>query len=53
MKLAKTNNLPLDQFINIADIDKVDLRNIIDKSIKNYTRDVRTRKFPAIKNVYK
>ena len=29
------------------------LRNIIDKSIKNYTRDVRTRKFPAIKNVYK
>ena len=29
------------------------LRKIIDKSIKNYTRDVRTRKFPAIKNVYK
>tara|TARA_B100000029_G_scaffold47104_1_gene43255 strand:+ start:3152 stop:3931 length:780 start_codon:yes stop_codon:yes gene_type:complete len=29
------------------------LRKIIDKSIMNYTKDVRARKFPAIKNVYK
>ena len=29
------------------------LREIIDKSIKNYTKDVKTRKFPSSKNVYK
>ena len=29
------------------------LKKIIDMSMKNYTKDVRTRKFPAIKNVYK
>jgi len=29
------------------------LREIIDKSIKNYTKDVKTRRFPSSKNVYK
>ena len=29
------------------------LRKIIDKSIKNYTKDVKTRRFPSSKNVYK
>ena len=29
------------------------LKAIIDKSIKNYTKDVKTRRFPSSKNVYK
>ena len=29
------------------------LREIVDKSIKNYTKDVKTRRFPSSKNVYK
>jgi len=29
------------------------LREIIDKSIKNYTKDVKTRRFPSSRNVYK
>ena len=29
------------------------LKEIIDKSIKNYTKDVKTRRFPSSKNVYK
>ena len=30
-----------------------DLRNIIDKSIKSYSKDVKFRMFPSVKNVYK
>ena len=29
------------------------LRNIIEKSIYNYTRDVKSKKFPFLKNIYK
>ena len=29
------------------------LKKIIDKSVKNYVKDVRLRKFPSNKNVYR
>ena len=29
------------------------LRKIIDKCVKNYVKDVKTRRFPSIKNVHK
>ena len=29
------------------------LKKIIDGSVKNYSKDVRTRRFPSYKNVYK
>ena len=52
-KVCQEMSWVINNFINISDIKKTDLRKIIDKSIKDYTKDVKSRRFPYSINVYK